>query len=172
MVAPQYTPQNVKYFSALAKQAADRKKWISAANGPALHVPNAAEAGFQQQRQAANEQYRTSLAGNAYQRSGVAQDYATRFRDLTQQFSKQREYMPYQFNQRGLLGGGLWRQGLQDYGQANLRAQGDLRMQQSQQLGSFDLVRQQIEAQRAQALAAIEAQRQALIGQIGPGTIQ
>lgn len=166
-MAVQYTPQNIKYFNMLAKNAAATRQ-----QNPALHIPSAAETGFQQQRQATNEQYRTNLAGNAYQRSGVAQDYANRFRDMTTQFTKQREQLPYGYNARGLLGSGIWRQGLQDFSQQRLRASGDLRLQKSQQLGAFDLVRQQIESQRAQALAAIEAQRQALIGSIGPGTIQ
>lgn len=137
-----------------------------------LGLPAGAEAQFGQQRQAVGEQYQTSLAANDYARSGTQQDYIARFRDLADMFNKQREQLPYGANARGLLGSGIYRQGLQDYAQHRTRAYGDMNAAQTQQLGGFDLVRKQIESQRAQALASIEAQRQAMMGQIGPGTIQ
>lgn len=186
-VAPSFGPAGATI--AAAKRPVDPKvklwmdtiKWNQAAAahtpfGPVkptpLGLPAGAEAQFGQQRQSVGEQYQTALAGNDYNRSGVQQDYVRQFRDMADSYNKQREQMPYGANARGLLGSGIYRQGLQDYAQQRTRAYGDLNTAQTQQLGGFDLVRKQIESQRAQALASIEAQRQALMGQIGPGTIQ
>jgi hypothetical protein len=137
-----------------------------------LGLPSGAEANFGAQRNSANEAYGSQVANNDYQRAGTAQDYIARFRDMATGYDKQRAQLPYAANAHGLLHSGVYHQQLQDYAQQRLRGYGDMQNAQAQQLGAFDLVRQNIEAQRAQALASIEAQRQALMGQIAPGTIQ
>lgn len=120
---------------------------------------------FQQGIANANSGYGQQLAQNAYNRGQSQAGFGQQRTQLLQQFHDMRQQMPYQANAQGILGSGIWHQQLQDAAKNQTQALGALQLQQGGAVGQFDLLRQQLEQQRAQQLANLRAQRVAALQQ-------
>lgn len=162
-------PQQVAWIQA----ASGNKPPVAAAVRPPvpLGLPAAQNTAFGQLRQGVNEGYKSGIVQNDYQRGVTQAGYASANGDALRQFAEMRNHAPDQYNGRGLLHSGIYKQGLQDMLQNRLRDVASTQQQQSGVLGGFDVARQQLESQRAQALAQIEAQRQLALGQYAAGSI-
>jgi hypothetical protein len=106
------------------------------------------------------------LATNAYARFVSQQRYGRTRNDLSKAYTQERDTTPDSFAARGTLNSGLYQQALQDY--ASRRSQDFSRLgeDQAQQLGEFDRQATGISTGYEDALAEIEAQRQAQIAAI------
>ena len=159
-----FSPQAQKYYSMLSAKPPHPVVPLS------LSAP--AQLQFAQQRSGINEGYMQSLAQLENQRAGTTAGYDRQNRDLMFQLGQLRNRLPYGYNARGLLGSGIYGQGLQDYTLMNQRQRGDLAENKATALSQFSLQAQQLERQRTLALAQIEQMRLAMMGQLGVGSIQ
>lgn len=130
------------------------------------------QSSFDASKLATNQSYKLGLANNAFQDGTLRNNFVQQFRDLAQKYTLQRAAAPYSYNHRGMLGSGVYHQGVEDMAQMNLRNFGALQANETGQLGNLESQKQQLLSQRDMALAQIEQQRQAAINSIGVGTIK
>ena len=129
-------------------------------------------ANLQNQRDMARLQYQQGLAGVNYQRGNAQQNYGISRDNLVRQLDAMRQNLPYQFNNRGLMNSGLYKQGLSDYADSRVRTLNQFDTQHSQNMAGFGLQQQNVEglwktqqenikraeeARRAQTAAQIKA---------------
>jgi hypothetical protein len=143
-------------------------KWTTAKAGGLApsRMPTVQQADFTMRKHQVNQGYGNQLATLQHDRGMQAGQYGDQRRQLQKQFMDMRQQLPQDFAQMGQLTSGLYRQGLEDYGQNKTQTMGQFERERRGNLGRFDLQRQQLEGGRATQLADIERQRQAMLGQI------
>jgi hypothetical protein len=155
------TPEQIAALS--PEQQRQFLAWTTAQQGGlAPQQPGATEiASWDSRRRQTNLGYKQGLAENTFQRQGVNLGYGDERRRLGREFGRSRRAMPYQANARGLLRSGIYKQGLQDWGQDRTTALSGLLRQRQQALGGLDLGRQRLEENRTGSLGDIDAQEAA-----------
>lgn len=115
---------------------------------------------FGQQKSSIRDQYANQLAQLNFRRGQTAAEQGYQEGDLGRQFDKFREKLPYAAVRRGVADSGIYKRGLQDYGQDRMRQMGELVRRHQGVLGGFDLQRQGLEKTQASQLADLESRRQ------------
>lgn len=142
-------------------------RWLRAASGlppepiapPDLDPTEAAAYGARTSQ--VNTNYQTQLAQNQFNRAGAVAGFRNQQEDLSRGFNKQRQALPYSYNARGLARSGIYKQGLGDFADNQLRTMNRFLQSQQQTLGGYDVEAQGLGQQRTAGLADIEAQKQA-----------
>lgn len=170
------SPQAVHFYQGLGAQPAhvdpygqQAQNYYKMLEARAGTLPPQQEVQLQQGMSNANLQYGQQLAQNNYQRGQTDQQYGDQLANLQRAIEQRRTIMPYGYNARGLLGSGIWRQGLQDFSTGNALQYGQLSRQRAGALGGFTLAQQQLEQQRNAQLANLKQQKAAALQQQGLG---
>lgn len=169
-------------------QRAAFTQWIAAhaaggAQAPAAAAPAAGgaiptslggvqSAQFDAAQDTANENYRTAIHGNEHQQNLTMNSYLPQYRDLATKQGLERTALPGSYQQRGLLGSGIYNSGLQQLDQQHLNQTTDLQGQEAGQISTLQNARNGIERSRAQALAGVHAQRLAALAKLAVGSIK
>lgn len=119
------------------------------------------QANIANQRRQANDLYGNSLANLEFQRGNALANQSLDTQNLTTQWDRTRERLPGGYAHRGLLNSGIYGQGLQNYATDRLSAFRNLQSKYQQQLGSYDLQKQQAVNQHASTFAGIDTTEQA-----------
>jgi hypothetical protein len=128
-----------------------------------LGLPGSAEAGFENQYNVANENANNQLATNEYQTALARNSYAPKLQALQHAQQNTRNALPDSYDGRGILGSGIYRQGVDEYNYDALQQANALQAGQSDTMNKLALQHQQIENQRGLALANLRAQHQAAL---------
>lgn len=80
-----------------------------------------------------------NVAQTQFSRGGIYANRTAETQSLKDQYNQMRQRIPQNFAGRGLLGSGLYAQGLQDYGKQRTNAFGDMARKYQQQLGQLSI---------------------------------
>lgn len=162
-----WTPQQTAWIKKIASGMKPAAALPAAPKPTApLGLPAAFRTGMGTLANSANDQYKTGIANVEFQRGQTQAAQGIARGDLMRQFQKLREGMPASYNSRGLLGSGIWKQGLQNWSTDFQRAADVQNVGFQGQLGQVEQQRHAIEQARRMALAQIEAQKQMMIAQL------
>lgn len=127
-------------------------------------------ANLQNQRDTGRLQYSQGLAGIQFQQGNAQQNYGISRDNLVRQFDQMREKLPFQYNARGLMNSGVFKQGLADYADNRVRGLNQFDTQHQQNMAGFGLQRQNLEGtwkqQQENIKRAEEARRAQVAAQI------
>ncbi len=155
------TPQWIQGLN--PQQTQDWRAWTSRVAGhtPAPQLGAQELASFQDRRRAANNTYLEGRTNLDLQRGQARRGFGDQVRDWRQNTTEQRQAMPGQYAQRGLLTSGIYRGALGDQSRQSLEAYSRILRDRNAAMGGFDLQLGGLERARAGQLQDIESQKRA-----------
>lgn len=164
--------QKAQFGQWLAGQS--RNQALASVNTPtgATSLGGMQQAGYNAQANRAQETYQSAINDNQFKQGQLQNSYIPQFRDMATRQGLERTAQPDQFIARGALGGGLDIRNLTQLLTNQGRQHTDLVNAEAGGLSALKNARNQIEQNRASALASIQANRQAALGALAVKQIQ
>ena len=132
------------------------------ATGPQMTQPGAMEVfGWQQRRNAAQQNYADFLAQNQYQQGTAQRRYNQGAQDYARQVGQARSTFGDTYAQRGIFGSGLYQRGLRNFYNDVAGQQANMSGNYLDQMGMLNLQAQQGAGSLANQLTSIEQEEMA-----------
>lgn len=102
-------------------------------------IDPAEQAGWDNRRRRATNQYQIGQAQSTFNRGQLTANRGIETGNLAKQYDRMRTRLPGSYAKRGMLNSGIYGQGLQDYGSDRVGAFGQLAQRYASQFGQLDL---------------------------------